>query len=516
LLKAFAKNRRFTASALSLSWATALVASTAAQATLTVAVLSNGGVAPPIAGSTDVVVWYAAQEGTPSGFIMDNDSVTPGPYTYAPIDLTQSQVTEGASFANAIKFDVLSDKAFTSTTGQTLGIAVTVIAGAGSGGARYVPIAGANENFCGSTGCRIGNVVGAGSGDPAGGAGLNQYYFAVPYTPGNHVHISLYPRDICTSYYNQAGGEAAGCIAQSSDGNHHRPILGSTGTNIQLKFTIQVLDASGNFTVNPPAANQDEAAVNLRFEDSARPAVNCPGTTINYYPGDGQIFADTSGFANSTQAAPAGYAPLIAAIAALKLNNGAPVTNATFLTPGVNDHISHIDLGTFVPVGGFNNLTSATDSVNTYGVSFLVQDAAGVVSVPTGVANACQISNVQTSAIQGFLSKSSCFIATAAFRSIDSSPVAMLRQFRDRVLFQSDLGTEFVHWYYRWSPPAAEWLMKNPEYRYPVLQALIPVELVAWFMLHPVYLTALMVFAMSSLILGIGFTILVRMRGRQE
>jgi hypothetical protein len=62
----------------------------------------------------------------------------------------------------------------------------------------------------------------------------------------------------------------------------------------------------------------------------------------------------------------------------------------------------------------------------------------------------------------------------------------MLRQFRDQVLLHFGLGQAFVHWYYRWSPPAADWLIDHPAFRYPVLVALKPVEAIAWLCLHPV------------------------------
>ena len=179
-------------------------------------------------------------------------------------------------------------------------------------------------------------------------------------------------------------------------------------------------------------------------------------------------------------------------------------------------------------MGGFTNITAPNtasgpgDPTNTFDVAFLTRDAAGLVFTPsantslTGSTDGCILVGVQTSNIQGFLSQSSCFIATAAFRSIDASPVAMLRQFRDQVLFKSELGTSFVHWYYHWSPPAAEWLMLHPMVRYPVLEALVPVEVTAWFVLHPMQLTLLVVFMASALALGFLFAFLMKAKGRVE
>jgi hypothetical protein len=48
-----------------------------------------------------------------------------------------------------------------------------------------------------------------------------------------------------------------------------------------------------------------------------------------------------------------------------------------------------------------------------------------------------------------------CFIATAAYGSLLAPQVIGLRQFRDEVLLRSTVGTAFVSFYYRISPPLA-------------------------------------------------------------
>jgi Fibronectin type III domain len=71
-----------------------------------------------------------------------------------------------------------------------------------------------------------------------------------------------------------------------------------------------------------------------------------------------------------------------------------------------------------------------------------------------------------------------CFIATAAFGSIDHPTVRVLRTFRDRVLLKSGPGTRFVDAYYQYSPPMASRLSAHPTAAYSVRLALIPT---AWF-----------------------------------
>lgn len=51
-----------------------------------------------------------------------------------------------------------------------------------------------------------------------------------------------------------------------------------------------------------------------------------------------------------------------------------------------------------------------------------------------------------------------CFIATVAFGDIEAPQVDRLREMRDRFLFKTSPGRQFVRFYYRWSPDVAAWL----------------------------------------------------------
>jgi len=58
-----------------------------------------------------------------------------------------------------------------------------------------------------------------------------------------------------------------------------------------------------------------------------------------------------------------------------------------------------------------------------------------------------------------------CFIATAAYGSAMHEDVDTLRDFRDQHLITNSLGGKFVELYYRYSPPAAEFISDKPALR---------------------------------------------------
>jgi hypothetical protein len=358
-----------------------------------------------------------------------------------------------------------------------------------------------------------GLVACEGSGANCGLQGTNipnnvAYHFAVPYTPAKSVQIGFYAQDICYLYgvtgfsSTTSFSSTSPCIA-TGDGvtGAFGPIPANSNAGFKVTFYI-VLVPNSITTIDPRNTQQstlsgqggnfpENAAVSLSFQSNGgtiNPA-SCPsGTDLNstYYPGDQRIYLDTTKFSNLYQVPTGGSGTGTFAPASNLVIVSATAVNATPATPddsaaGFSSNVlARTPLGaTDQQITGLVNSVQGTSHI--YSLSVLLRDYAGFVNTPQG----CRIPNVQATEVAGFLRDSKCFIATAAFQSKDAAPVTMLREFRDEVLLHSSLGQAFVNWYYRWSPPAAEWLIENPQFRYPVLLALVPVEIIAWLCLRP-------------------------------
>jgi hypothetical protein len=69
---------------------------------------------------------------------------------------------------------------------------------------------------------------------------------------------------------------------------------------------------------------------------------------------------------------------------------------------------------------------------------------------------------------------SRCFIATAAYGTPMAEEVQILREFRDEYMLSNPLGRAFVDFYYRVSPPIAEFITEHPSLKPIVRAGLVP------------------------------------------
>ena len=77
-----------------------------------------------------------------------------------------------------------------------------------------------------------------------------------------------------------------------------------------------------------------------------------------------------------------------------------------------------------------------------------------------------------------------CFIATAAFGSFTEPHVLVLREFRDQVLSGNPLGRSFVSFYYKVSPPIANFISQHETLKVLVRWSLLPVVGLSWMALN--------------------------------
>lgn len=449
-----------------------LALSPLASATITVSVGNGGSVSAATTGG-GTIYYFVKYNGSPTAPSGNAFAL------FTPLDVYYTIVSD-PSLTNMFRIKLVSDKKPTLTGSQAVVFAIYPATAAGAG-TIAAPIAAVSGVACNNGSYGGNNCIAQGQYGylPVGG---NASFYAVKYpTYNTQMEVGFYPQDWCASAA-VSSSTPTGCTA----GALNQPQAVGTGTPTTMSFTVSSYIVNDTLPATVPSGtpfDQTTGVVNLSFQVDS-PTHRCatqPEINASYVPGDGTIFINTAYFGATL--AQSSNAP-VSSLYVLANENATPVVSSLFNS--ANSVSQQIGVGgDAVAITGFRNSDGTTENDHPYQMTVIAQTADGVYVTPNGGVSNCLISPVRTADVQAFLKRSKCFIATATFRSEDAVPVMLLRQLRDEVLLRTSLGKSFVQAYYKWSPPAAEWLVENPLFRLPFLIWLFPLQILAWVMLHP-------------------------------
>lgn len=294
------------------------------------------------------------------------------------------------------------------------------------------------------------------------------------------VEVTLDVRTVCQNI------SVYGCKAA---GPAFRPDT-TAADNIGLKLRFVSTTEANPTALSPDTVKTEGRLIKVIPEVRGPKVTACP-LKPGYFPGDQAIIVDGSAFiASEDSTFPT--SPAFTRIRVLAQSGGSLPTDGSgaYTEPEIVNYINYGGGSQEVP--GFKN--SVEGAVVPYAVDYGVEDSSGFMSYCGNTAPGdtpapgYPLTNVFATDIQGFLSESNCFIATASFRDARAGGVTLLREFRDQILSETKIGRSFIGWYYQNGPTAANWLLQHPIYRSFFLFLLLPLQLFAWITLHPGFL----------------------------
>ncbi len=421
-------------------------------------------------GTNRVAVSYATDD-------CDGTGTTCGPTlvdTSAGFKLLDLDATAAApSTDGLVEFEVVSERVFTPTGTQL--VVFTLQASDGASTFYTVPIATVNGVPCDTSLCNLFN-----------GDSTPNDYFAAKYSETQPNRIGVYLKDVCGSIVAQSGGAALPtyCMADGSVKPPKRGTLTSAGTPTIFNFRGFVNLAADTSSVGDTTSTEESERGDFLVRVQAGAgfhAGGCPAAAADvYFPGDSELLLNPSVFSSADYARSDTSFTTLVSVA----NPNALVSMPTGFRS--NALVVASDFSGSPKMPGFTNSDLSAD--HPYELAFGFRDHAGAFAEKEGAVGdqfPCSASGVRAFPIEGFLSQSKCFIATAAYRDSEAWGVHVLREFRDRILVRSTLGRAFVEAYYGWSPDAARWLIRHPEYRLPVLVLLMPLQALAFVFIQP-------------------------------
>jgi hypothetical protein len=293
------------------------------------------------------------------------------------------------------------------------------------------------------------------------------------YQFGTVLRLSFTVTSLCSAPGASGGGLCSG--------NNYLSFTGKTLTQpIVVTFSV-VNDYTSTGAVS--GGNIDTTTFTLAMSDIP-PVISCSSTSISdyYFPGDGQVYVDPTKFTRSVGSVgnESGVELDSVVFLASRVSAGFPLNPISTNAIPSNEVASYVlEGGGSQAVTGLVNSTNGTDNV--YQAQLYSQNKIGLFSNTS-----CTVPSpyVAARSIQGVLTESKCFIATAAYQDGRAAPVMLLRRFRDRILSRSEMGREFIRKYYEISPALAAWAWDKPIIRSIALRLLAPVELVAYLWLE--------------------------------
>lgn len=278
------------------------------------------------------------------------------------------------------------------------------------------------------------------------------------------------------------GNEAFHGDALAADGLYSNYFTAFNGPGA-YDVEITVVNSNGQFTTNgvkieAPASVTGPAPPFQRIVELTLEADNVPsgGGTAWLPPGNVQVFALMAGQAiidwTDTNAGQSGFT------VQRSVGGATSFANVASLAPGVTEYVDTAAPDALV----YYQLIATSNQGNSAPSDFQPIDMAAAAqalsSAPTPQPNASSGGGFPPIGPGGNSGGGgACFIATAAYGSYLDAHVASLRRFRDEVLMPTSAGRRFVAFYYRHSPPLANYLAAHRWARVPVRWALTPMVL---------------------------------------